>query len=1247
MPRLSRYNLGHMADSVTLFQRIKETEKLLYALQNRKEQPYINFRWGDKDHSLIYASGFEDFVEQLRKSIEEFKHSSETTALTVIQLDLLGIDKEEVSKLTFRQFLNELVLKFDRDGLTKQYYYFNPNEFPFFREVDEAEISKDDLGTINFWERYVIPDFEKLAKNKDLKQEVTQETASEKIEKQPDGSVVATIRFGDGRTKTYTAAPGQTVQYERDNGTFREIAGETPPSPYSIQKLAAQEAWRDSSALMDEVLNSAFGVTDWKSLYNSLPADQQKTLDFQLFSIQEDLAGVISLYLQEKPEFALLLSQAQHLSVSDRINIRAQLIAHSNEIFGRLTKNQYFLLKTETLKEHLGLSPSQFKGSQKIAQDATVSFTEKIDNEEELVKGNYSEFQKKVFKGELKKILAFSSLSSQDSIENIAEQIIREFPLSKGKVFTDLDPYDREQFFNNFFPENAFSLGADQRTKLFSQIDACIRDLQSRANVDQANFNGFAQNKRFSRDNPKQAFASAMRSFGVDGVSEKNLRNAISAYVLAMGSPHLFDKNLEGVLDAIDPSLKNNSEALNYLKNYIIELKATLAKKTGNDLIAHSLEPDQQTPVGVTTQQYQELMKLYSQKYGDNTDLVLAQAFYNRDLANIAADISEQERYYREEGLKVRNEYLRQLQQNIEQLSKEDQAYFSNLYGVDRAQFLQEGQRELDENGQRAFNNALFEAAQGYQPWNAPDVSGQGAPGISRLRDWLGKAKGTGNLNSLSLKGVSNKLLSSQLRKAALVGGGGIAAGAGIYGLISSVIEGVAGTTLGGAAGGAVAGGAIGSIIPGVGTVVGAAIGGIIGGFAGLVKGLSDAGVMGGPSTMSSTIKSFVQSSAASSASTAGTVANAATQTITASTATLNTTAITMAVGAPIAATAVMTTLSIMMVVSAFLPDASTVQVAPYFSLDINASRYIQIKKVPNPLNSATPTQIEYTVELAKRAEATEEIQIVNITDTMTVIDKDSSPVDPPALPEDLTPQLEALKGTTLTTDAITFKFTVDASDARFSNTLVRNDIKVEYTQNGIKEEAIGRAFTCFGDCPQITVPPCWPAPGKVSQLPRAMGGPISASNSQLSPGTGSHSRFNAVLPNDAYDIGAGSMTNFPPIFAVADGIVIYADWYKGSSTLPGYEDLLLDSGYGNLTIIDHGTFVSYYAHQSEFGVAVGDSVVGGQKIGNVGTTGNSSGNHLHYEVRGFSEYVLYPTLHGDLYDPATPTCDDYYGVTN
>ena len=73
-------------------------------------------------------------------------------------------------------------------------------------------------------------------------------------------------------------------------------------------------------------------------------------------------------------------------------------------------------------------------------------------------------------------------------------------------------------------------------------------------------------------------------------------------------------------------------------------------------------------------------------------------------------------------------------------------------------------------------------------------------------------------------------------------------------------------------------------------------------------------------------------------------------------------------------------------------------------------------------------------------------------------------------------------------------------------------------------------------------------------------------------------------------------------IVAARGGVVIFAGW---------------SGGYGQLTLIDHGDgVVTAYAHQSAMMVGEGQSVSQGQRIGTIGTTGSSTGTHLHFETR-------------------------------
>jgi hypothetical protein len=90
---------------------------------------------------------------------------------------------------------------------------------------------------------------------------------------------------------------------------------------------------------------------------------------------------------------------------------------------------------------------------------------------------------------------------------------------------------------------------------------------------------------------------------------------------------------------------------------------------------------------------------------------------------------------------------------------------------------------------------------------------------------------------------------------------------------------------------------------------------------------------------------------------------------------------------------------------------------------------------------------------------------------------------------------------------------------------------------------------------------------------------------------------FSAIHP--AIDIG-GQIGN--AIYAADSGVVVYAGWSN--------------YGYGNLIVIDHGNgWQTAYAHLSAIGVICGQSVTRGIVIGALGSSGNSTGPHLHFEM--------------------------------
>ena len=112
----------------------------------------------------------------------------------------------------------------------------------------------------------------------------------------------------------------------------------------------------------------------------------------------------------------------------------------------------------------------------------------------------------------------------------------------------------------------------------------------------------------------------------------------------------------------------------------------------------------------------------------------------------------------------------------------------------------------------------------------------------------------------------------------------------------------------------------------------------------------------------------------------------------------------------------------------------------------------------------------------------------------------------------------------------------------------------------------------------------CWPAP----------------SYTRISSPYGwrTHPIYGTKKMHTGVDLAAPGGSN---ILAADGGTVISAGW---------------NGGYGNCVVVDHGGGIStLYAHASRLCVSKGDSVTRGQVIAKVGTTGNSTGNHLHFEV--------------------------------
>ena len=96
---------------------------------------------------------------------------------------------------------------------------------------------------------------------------------------------------------------------------------------------------------------------------------------------------------------------------------------------------------------------------------------------------------------------------------------------------------------------------------------------------------------------------------------------------------------------------------------------------------------------------------------------------------------------------------------------------------------------------------------------------------------------------------------------------------------------------------------------------------------------------------------------------------------------------------------------------------------------------------------------------------------------------------------------------------------------------------------------------------------------------------------------------YRSIFGGYSYHSGLDIATSYGTAIAASDGGTVVFSGYKGS--------------YGNLVIVDHGNGVqTYYAHCSSLLVSSGDKVYKGQTIARVGSTGRSTGNHCHFEIK-------------------------------
>ena len=254
---------------------------------------------------------------------------------------------------------------------------------------------------------------------------------------------------------------------------------------------------------------------------------------------------------------------------------------------------------------------------------------------------------------------------------------------------------------------------------------------------------------------------------------------------------------------------------------------------------------------------------------------------------------------------------------------------------------------------------------------------------------------------------------------------------------------------------------------------------------------------------------------------------------------------------------------------------AALVAVGSIFSIYTLTHAYLQEEETAQ-LREANRIQQEQILQLAKKTSALgQEVDAIQRTEDglRALVGAPPAEADSAVQEGDAAPAPTGGAPHALTTDEV--------SEAL---TMLEERTAVRRTSIGqlavMMQKDVPGASSFLGDDTPVTTPTGWPTDGFIS--------------------SGYGLRWNGAEFHQGIDIAAEMGT---PIVATADGVVTIAGWNAG--------------GYGNMVDIDHGSGVSTrYGHASAVVVTAGQRVRRGQIIAYVGSTGHSTGPHLHYEVR-------------------------------
>lgn len=1265
-----------MADALQILNPFSTGEKqiniLTQRLNEQRDVEWVDFRFGSefKQESLLYSP---EFLPSLKEFDQALKNFAQTTDSFPIRFSVLKIrDSETVTKREFRAFLNEILTKMRNDRLDVKISSLgnvtaqvdSVGKVVAFEDSDNERLTPKELAYVRMLRTWVIPELER-ALDIEAKEVASQEAAPAVTpDAKPQELPTSGVPFIPAKQKT----KGESDEQQQNKAQQQVIQDQRQLQQLATQalghKVYFQEVARCSILLEKNVLRN-LGLDNISSGFPpELHSIIQQQVDTYLSTnLNSFLVGG---KLTPEARRALYTQLAPTILQQFRDNLAntTAFQAYASEIVQGIsdpTKKQQLLDKMDDL-----ISPELVES---IKSQAAAS--EFLD----LVKADVIE----------KKIEEM--FGKEYPREKIAEQIA---------VLSENYPNGlTEEQFVKLFPKADFNYETVQIKHLTENLNNTLQ-LEQDLFKDVSLESSIQSWKESPEDTLEVIAANKTGQTHFDPIKRRKLVYQLQAIALAGNEDNseAVDKAIAEAVN-LDPYL--NAEELKVASNvYVTRKRDEYAQISDNALlkdprVAQQTKSTKKERLQGVVNTY-NLISAYSNE--DKVDPgfagdVVALAYYG--------DLDEKPKRKLRKGVRqaaqaARLYVLSQIQDEMMLHDFMSEHEFRNAQ-EQQAMEAQLQQLFLEYKASQAFQNQdllahldfFNQRAEGiYQQGHVPSAFG---PEIPYEEDEQSRNRG---MPSLGMLRTPIKLASKMtpFLTPALVVGSSVGAGMVTFSLLKDLIGGVAasiaGTTVTGASIGAYLGT---SVFPGVGTLLGGAIGGaggaavgilgnlgaILSGNSGilidlgdaigdLISGASDAageiggglGKLGGEAggavtdafskstgTLATQGKNLVPSQLAGDAFAKsadmgskifsgggiGGGLESGAQTVSGP----------LVVGA--GTTAAVTAVTFAVILAAFLPDASTVQVAPSFSTDIVENKYITVKKTPDPTFNQTPTQITYNIEITRKDDVTDTsddgtLLITEIIDTMSVVGEDNKSVEPPPLPESLVKDLEALKGKELTTEQpIRFSFAVDASSQDFVDSLVRNDLKVMFTIADVPDEANARAQTCFGECPQTVIPPCWPVKGRVLQVPYGTG---PRNNGIPNAETKARNFTHYKGGHDAYDIGADMGA---PIYAPLNATVKHA--------LYGW-----NGGYGNWLVLDHGTFETYYAHMNSFEVTGGQIIEGGDLLGYVGNNGVSDVPHTHYEVKGLAEYVLIDTFGvtetwwttGSTVPTEGPQCDEYYG---